>query len=41
MFDVNATPRKHLLKSSLQALKASPLRVRDVISDGVALVRAL
>lgn len=40
-FDLDTTPRKHLLATAKDALKASPVKTRDLASDGWAGVRAL
>lgn len=41
VFDLDTTPRKRLLGVARDALRSSPVRVRDLISDGLAGVRAL
>lgn len=41
VFAMDGTPRKHLVTVAREAFKRSPLRLRDVISDGWAGVRAL
>jgi electron transfer flavoprotein-quinone oxidoreductase len=40
-FAHDLTPRRHLMDVARTALKASPVRVRDLLSDGIAGVRAL
>lgn len=40
-FDLDTTPRRHLAAVARDALKASPVRLRDLASDGLAGVRAL
>lgn len=40
-FDLDTTPRRHLAAVARDALKASPVRWRDLASDGLAGVRAL
>jgi electron transfer flavoprotein-quinone oxidoreductase len=41
VYDLDATPRSHLVKTAFQALKASPVKLRDLASDAVAGARAL
>ena len=41
VYDLDATPRSHLVKTAVQALKASPVKLRDLASDAVAGARAL
>ncbi|HMO11957.1 MAG TPA: hypothetical protein PKB06_10770, partial [Actinotalea sp.] len=41
VFSLDGTPRKHLVSVARDAFKRSPVRLRDVISDGWAGVRAL
>ncbi|MBU4213933.1 MAG: FAD-dependent oxidoreductase [Actinobacteria bacterium] len=41
VFDLDTRPRRHLLGVARTALKRSPLRVKDLVSDGLAGVRAL
>jgi electron transfer flavoprotein-quinone oxidoreductase len=41
VYDLDATPRSHLVKTAIQAFKASPVRLRDLVGDGIAGVSAL
>jgi electron transfer flavoprotein-quinone oxidoreductase len=41
VFDHDLTPRRHLASVARGALRGSPVRMRDLLSDGVAGVRAL
>ncbi len=41
VFDHDLTPRRHLLSVARRRLKRSPVRLRDLVSDGLAGVRAL
>lgn len=41
MFHHDLTPRRHLVSVARSALKRSPVRMRDLVSDGLAGVRAL
>ena len=41
VFGLDTTPRRHLLAVARQALKRSPVTVRQLMSDGWAGVRAL
>ena len=41
VFNLDNSPREHLLKVALKALKGSPVKFRHLISDGFAGVRAL
>ncbi len=40
-FNLDARPRRHLLKVARKALKHSPLKTRQLVSDGIAGARAL
>ncbi len=40
-FNLDAQPRRHLLKVARRALKHSPVKTRQLVSDGIAGVRAL
>jgi len=40
-FNLDNKPREHLAKVALRAFKKSPVKVRHLISDGIAGVRAL
>ena len=41
VFDQDLTPRRHLASVAREALRGSPVRARDLLSDGLAGVRAL
>lgn len=41
VFDLDTTPRKHLSATARDALRHSPVRLRDLASDGIAGMRAL
>lgn len=41
VFNLDNNPREHLAKVALRAFKKSPVKVRHLISDGIAGVRAL
>ena len=41
VFDQDLTPRKHLTTVAREAFRGSPVRTRDLLSDGLAGVRAL
>jgi electron transfer flavoprotein-quinone oxidoreductase len=41
VFNLNDKPREHLVKAALKAFKTSPVRIRQLVSDGLAGVRAL
>ena len=41
VFNLNNLPREHLVKVAFKALKKSPVKIRHLISDGIAGVRAL
>jgi electron transfer flavoprotein-quinone oxidoreductase len=41
MFDLDLTPRRHLLSVARGALAGSPVRLRDLVRDGVSALRAL
>ena len=40
-FDLDTTPRRHLLPTALGALRRSPVKMRQVLRDGIGAVRAL
>ena len=40
-FDLDTTPRRHLAALARRALKGSPVRTRDLVSDAIAGVRSL
>ena len=41
VFNLDNKPREHLVKVALKAFKKSPVKIRHLISDGIAGVRAL
>lgn len=41
VFNLDTTPREHLVKVALKAFKRSPVKIRHLISDGIAGARAL
>lgn len=41
IFDLDTTPRKHLASTARDALRDSPVRIRDLAGDGIAGMRAL
>jgi hypothetical protein len=41
MFDLDLTPRRHLLSVARGALEGSPVRLRDLVRDGMSALRAL
>ena len=41
VFDLDTTPREHLLATARKALRDSPVKMRDLVSDGIAGVKAL
>ena len=41
VFNLDNKPREHLMKVALKAFKKSPVKIRHLISDGIAGVRAL
>jgi len=41
VFNLDTAPREHLVKVALKAFKRSPVKIRHLISDGIAGARAL
>jgi electron transfer flavoprotein-quinone oxidoreductase len=41
VFDLDTTPRRHLLPTAFGALRRSPVKMRQVLRDGIGAVRAL
>jgi electron transfer flavoprotein-quinone oxidoreductase len=41
IFDLDTTPRRHLLPTAFGALRRSPVKMRQVLRDGIGAVRAL
>lgn len=41
IFDLDTTPRRHLLPTAFSALRRSPVKMRQVLRDGIGAVRAL
>lgn len=41
IYDLDTTPRRHLLATGRSALRGSPVRLRDLVSDAVSAMRAL
>jgi electron transfer flavoprotein-quinone oxidoreductase len=41
VFDLDTTPRRHLLPTALGALRRSPLTMRQVLRDGIGALRSL
>ena len=41
VFNHDLRPRRHIMKVAMDAFKASGLRLRDLISDGLAGIKAL
>ena len=41
VFDLDTTPRRHLLPTAYRALRRSPVKMRQVLRDGIGAVRSL
>ncbi len=41
VFDLDTTPRRHLLPTAFGALRRSPVKMRQVLRDGIGAVRSL